>query len=957
MGVVYKAQDTSLKRTVAIKFLTPDLTRDMQARERFIHEAQAASALDHPNICAIHEIGETDDGRSFIIMSCYEGETLKEKIARGPLDIEKALDIARQTAQGLACAHEAGIVHRDIKPANIMVTGRGEVKIVDFGLAKLSGMTKLTKTGSTTGTVAYMSPEQARGDVVDMRSDIWSLGVVLYEMIAGQPPFRSDYEQALVYEILNMEPKPMAVLQRKVPDDIESIIRKALTKNPAERYQRAEEMLADLDAVREGRSFGAKKKARLPRTLRKRTVWYVVAVLALILAGETLYRMFLSSPQPEWDNITIGVLPFEDLTHEAAVADRSRTLQRILTSKLIGAKNLGVFDPTSLNGLLEHELGRAQPQLGTELFEVIRKAKINFIISGTILRSGSAYKIQSNIIDLSNGRVCNSVEALAADAEGLPGTVDTVSCQILRYFDMRLHLNISKELTPWLEHRTQNIEALMAFEQAYQMQYNAKGGSEKYLRRAIELDSTFVTPRLWLITILVSRGNMHEAYEHYNTLRRLESSSSPFEQAMINWAGSFIADDQPGQEKYLQDALTYSPENYILLFNLGQIRYNLGKYTEAMEVLLPIVKLHWHYSPAYRVLGQCYDQLRQYDKAKEVLEQSLSVTPVYPETYGLLFTLMVRMADTVKAAEYEGLYMQRSREMGLAEEMVGTRNHWRAFYTEPRPCMADLLVDASLKEISQWYKGKYSKSKLIERSYEVIDFFPELGDGGRWLRFTAAAIRDSKGEMVGAVETLEDITERKRAEIALRNAHDQLEQRVQERTMDLFQSAEALKEEITERKLVERALRKRERELKMKTSSLQEVNTALKVLITQREEDRKEVEEKILNNVKELLLPYLEKLKKTKMTDLQLSNIRVIETNLDNIISPFLKNLHSKYLNLTPKETRVATLVKEGHTTKEIADLLGMSVAAVEFHRNNIRRKLGIRNKKANLVSHLASFL
>ncbi len=292
-----------------------------------------------------------------------------------------------------------------------------------------------------------------------------------------------------------------------------------------------------------------------------------------------------------------------------------------------------------------------------------------------------------------------------------------------------------------------------------------------------------------------------------------------------------------------------------------------------------------------------------------------------------------------------------------AGSIVGTRNHWRAFYTEPRPCMADLLVDASLKEIPQWYKGKYTKSKLLERSYEVIDYFPDLGDTGRWLRFTAAAIRDSKGEIVGAMETLEDITERKRAEIALRTAHDELEQRVQERTLDLLQSSEALKEEIAERKLAEKALKKRERELKMKRDSLQEVNTALKVLLAQREEDRRELEEKILTNVKELLLPYLEKLKKTKTTDLQMSCIRVIEINLDNIVSPFLKNLHSKYLNLTPKETRVATLVKEGRTTKEIADLLGMSVAAVEFHRNNIRRKLGIRNKKANLVSHLASFL
>jgi PAS domain S-box-containing protein len=292
-----------------------------------------------------------------------------------------------------------------------------------------------------------------------------------------------------------------------------------------------------------------------------------------------------------------------------------------------------------------------------------------------------------------------------------------------------------------------------------------------------------------------------------------------------------------------------------------------------------------------------------------------------------------------------------------AEEMIGTRNHWRAFYSEPRPCMADLLVDATLKEISQWYRGKYSKSKLIERSYEVIDFFPELGDSGRWLRFTAAAIRDSKGEMVGAVETLEDITERKRSEIALQKAHDELEQRVEERTMDLLQFSESLKTEIVERKEAEKKLRKRERELKIKSSNLQEVNTAMKVLLDQREKDRREVEEMVLNNVKELLLPYLEKLKKTKLADLQLAHIRVIETNLDNIISPFLRHLHSKYLNLTPKETRVATLVKEGHTTKEIADLLGMSIAAVEFHRNNIRRKLGLRNKKANLVSHLASFL
>ena len=289
-----------------------------------------------------------------------------------------------------------------------------------------------------------------------------------------------------------------------------------------------------------------------------------------------------------------------------------------------------------------------------------------------------------------------------------------------------------------------------------------------------------------------------------------------------------------------------------------------------------------------------------------------------------------------------------------AKKILGTKQHWRAFYSEERPCMADLLVAGNIPEISRWYRGKYSKSKLVREAFEATDFFPSLADG-KWIRFTAAVIRDAGGQVIGALETLEDITERKRSEIALQNAHDELEQRVEERTMDLLQFSESLKTEIVERKEAEKKLRKRERELKMKSNNLQEVNTAMKVLLDQREQDRREVEETVMNNVKELLAPYLERLKKTKLTDVQLAHVRVLETNLDNIVSPFLKTLHSRHLNLTPKEIRVASLIKEGRTTKEIAELLGMSVAAVDFHRNNIRKKLGLRNKKANLVSHLAS--
>ena len=254
MGVVYKAEDTKLKRTVALKFLPAELTRDEEAKHRFIHEAQAASALEHNNICTIHEIDETNDGQIYIVMSCYEGETLNQKIERGPLKIDEAIDIAIQVAEGLSKAHEKNIIHRDIKPANIFITSDGVIKILDFGLAKVKGQTQLTKMGSTAGTVDYMSPEQARGEIVDHRTDIWSVGILLYEMITGKAPFKGDYEQAITYSIINEEPEPVTGLRTGVQMELENIVNKCLDKNPSNRYQHANELIVDLRRMKKFQS-------------------------------------------------------------------------------------------------------------------------------------------------------------------------------------------------------------------------------------------------------------------------------------------------------------------------------------------------------------------------------------------------------------------------------------------------------------------------------------------------------------------------------------------------------------------------------------------------------------------------------------------------------------------------------------------------------------------------------
>ncbi len=252
MGEVFKALDTRLDRHVALKFLPHALTRDDEARQRFVQEARAASALEHPNICTIHEIDATPEGQMFIAMAFYDGATLKKRIERGPLEVDDALDIAIQAARGLTKAHAAGIVHRDVKPANIMVTRDGFVKVVDFGIAKLLGVTGPTQAGSTLGTVSYMAPEQVAGEDAEPRTDVWALGVVFYEMLTGRLPFRGENQWSVMNAIANREPEPVRALRPEVPADIEQVVMAALEKSRGARTASAAELVRQLEACRAG---------------------------------------------------------------------------------------------------------------------------------------------------------------------------------------------------------------------------------------------------------------------------------------------------------------------------------------------------------------------------------------------------------------------------------------------------------------------------------------------------------------------------------------------------------------------------------------------------------------------------------------------------------------------------------------------------------------------------------
>ena len=288
MGVVYKAEDVKLGRVVALKFLSG---REAEQRERFLREARAAAALNHPNICTVYEV---DEEHGFLAMEVVEGPSLKERIAERPLKLEEALEIARQVCEGLQAAHEKGIVHRDIKPGNILLTPKGQVKITDFGLAVIGGRTRITKSGTSLGTPAYMSPEQVRGEVADSRADIWSLGVVVYEMVSGRLPFGGETEHAVSYAIVHENPEPLTAVRTGVPVELDRIMSKALRKDPDGRYQHTDEMGVDLqDLVRKTEPAGGDLGASMRR-------WALAGVVAVVAAAAGVFAWLrLSGVQPK----------------------------------------------------------------------------------------------------------------------------------------------------------------------------------------------------------------------------------------------------------------------------------------------------------------------------------------------------------------------------------------------------------------------------------------------------------------------------------------------------------------------------------------------------------------------------------------------------------------------------------------------------------------------------------
>lgn len=584
MGIVYEAEDLRLGRTVALKFLPPGLTADPQARERFIHEARTASGLDHPNICTIHDVDEAEDGGLYIAMACYPGETLRERIARGTLPPAEAVRIATEVAEGLAKAHEHGIVHRDIKPANIMVTTDGLAKILDFGLAKLAGDARLTQPGTTVGTVAYMSPEQACGDDIDAKTDLWSLGVVLYEMASGTLPFGRDSDRAVLHAIVHEEPRPVKDLRPGFPAEIAGVIRKALAKDPAHRYATAGEMAADLRRLGQVMGTQAHPTAkRLSFRRRPRPVW--IAAGAVSLAAVVVAVWVLGRPGLAFENRDkLMIADVENLTGDPVF---DLALRTAIETDLQQSPYVAIFDKPQISETLKIMRKDPATRIDEDLaYDVCHFGGVRAFILPRILSAGDAYELTAVLVDPVKRR---HVERFRVTARGreevLLKAIDALSGELRAHLGESLR-SIQKADRPVSQVTTSSWDALKEFSVAQARWRDGKfQDAAKFYGLAIEKDPKFVEAHasLGLVLIQFLRQEAKGQDSLRQALKLAEAQDYPTRDLLKLKAvyRQFVDKDLPQALEEYRTLREVYPDYWPAWNNSGRILQSLGRFDEA----------------------------------------------------------------------------------------------------------------------------------------------------------------------------------------------------------------------------------------------------------------------------------------------------------------------------------------------------------------------------------------
>lgn len=741
MGVVYKALDLKLERTVALKFLSQDMNIGEKEKERFLREAKAASALDHTNIGVIHGLEETPDGQLFIVMAYYEGKTLAQRMREGPFPVDEAVGIAIQMARGLSEAHGRNIVHRDIKPSNLILTSQNVLKIVDFGLAFVVSTTTATQSLGIAGTVAYMSPEQAMGKLLDQRSDIWSAGVVLAEMFTGRHPFQRDNLSSVVLAIMHEPPLQLD----GVPVELQKTVYRALAKDPANRYQSAQEMLADLQRLKvddtaltltarpeemgayvkhASSPSGAAAPARKPGRRWMVAAASVIVLLLLVLLLVPSTRQRIADVLSAGNEKHIAVLPFDNIGNNPANEPLAQGLMDSLTSRLsnldVGQQSLWVVPATEVRRRKVVDPTAALRELGATL-----------VVKGSIVRDGKDVRLTVNLINAKTLRQIGS-----AEFQDRAGDFSTLQDEAVSRLAQLMHIAV----TPDMLRNTGGVVVPVAYESylkalGYIQRYDKPGNLDlaiQELTSAVQTDPRFALGyaglgQAYQLKYLVD-PNPHWIDEASANCKRAAGLNDRLPIVYVTLGR--IHDDTGKYDLAVQEfqhALQLNPRDADALNGMANAYEKAGRVADAEATFKRAAALRSDYWDGYNALGLFYDRQGRYPDSIAQLQHAIELTPDNAQAY---FNLGAVYIDTGDSKEFPAAEQALKKSIELSPSYPAYANLGYLYLQEKRYAESAAATEKALqlndKNFAVWQNLANAYSWLNEKDKAAAAHEKEL---------------------------------------------------------------------------------------------------------------------------------------------------------------------------------------------------------------------------------------